>query len=141
MTDLLLDRKSGLYLKETPTKGRGLFCTTDIAAGETLEVTPAILLSGTATTHTDKTILRDYVFGIGKLSTATLKKAGLKSMKDVSCVVMGIASYCNSDENPNAEVVWEEENASLYYRLQATAAIPKDTEICTSYGDEWFEDR
>jgi hypothetical protein len=57
-----LDRKKGLYLKQTATKGRGVFCISDIAEGEILEVTPAILLDEKATAHIDKTILHRRAF-------------------------------------------------------------------------------
>ena len=136
-----LDRKPGLYLQHTATKGRGLFCTSDIKAGERLEVTPAIIMNDKESPDIEDTILADYVFKIGKMSKWLRKHAGVKKIDDVNCVVMGITSYCNHDENPNAEVLWDEENGSLLYILEATRFIPKHTEICTSYGDEWFADR
>lgn len=129
-----LDRKAGLYLKDTATKGRGVFCKTDIAKGEVLEVTPALILDGRSVDHADKTILGNYTFRIGNA----------KSVKNpaASCsVVMGIQSFCNHDEKPNAEIVWEEIDGSVYYILHATRRIPKDTEICTTYGKGWFKDR
>lgn len=138
---LKLDRKKGLYLKDTPTKGRGLFCVTAIKAGEELERTPAIILNERESDRVENTILRDYVFKTGVVSTGIKKSVGIKKLSETSCVVMGIASYCNHSESPNAEVVWEESKGSLYYVLQATKAIAKDTEICTTYGDTWFNER
>ncbi len=143
MTDTLtfLSRKQGLYLEDTLTKGRGLFCTDDIVADEELEVTPAIILNEQDNEHAEETILNDYVFTTGKISKALRDKHQIKKMGRTSCVVMGIASYCNHDEEPNAQVVWQESNGSLYYVLQATRDIPAGTEICTSYGEGWFETR
>lgn len=136
-----LDRKPGLYLKDTPSKGRGLFCETDIKKGETLETTPSIILKESEHGRAEKTILNNYVFAIEELSKDLRRKHGVKDLEEASCVVMGIASYANHDESPNAEVVWEEEDGTLYYSLQATKDIPAGTEICTSYGNGWFEDR
>jgi SET domain-containing protein len=136
-----LERKAGLYLKDTLDKGRGVFCTTDIKKGETLEITPALILNEKATDRINKTLLLNYVFSIGKISKHLLKKKTIRNTAGASCIVMGIGSFCNHSEKPNAEIVWEEENKTLYYSLQATKAIPKGTEICTSYGDIWFDDR
>jgi SET domain-containing protein len=136
-----LDRKKGLYLKNTGAKGRGVFCLDNIAAGETLEVTPAIVLNETATRHVDKTILLNYSFTTGKISKRLRQRADLKNPHDGSSVVMGIASFCNHAEHPNAEVLWQERGGTVYYVLSATRRIPRNTEICTGYGDSWFGDR
>jgi len=136
-----LDRKKNLYLKHTKTKGRGLFCTARIRAGEELEATPSLILVERAHEHIENTLLRDYVFKVGKISKKMRTQLGIKDMDAVSCVVMGIASFCNHDEEPNAEVAWEERDGTLYHVLRATQNIAKDTEICTSYGEGWFDDR
>ena len=54
---------------------------------------------------------------------------------------MGVISYCNHSEDPNAEVQWEEHDGTLYHLVKALRRIPKNTEICTTYGDGWFDDR
>lgn len=136
-----LDRKKNLFLKETRAKGRGLFCTSNIRKGEELEATPAIILTESMTKHVDKTILGNYVFKVEGISKKLQKKVGIKQLSKTSCVVMGITSFCNHDENPNAVVVWEQRGDTLYHVLQATNDIPKNTEICTSYGENWFEGR
>lgn len=137
-----LHRQPGLYLKETGTiKGRGVFCTTAIKPGTVLEVTPAIILNEKATDAVDKTVLVNYTFSTGKVSMRTRRQAKLKNPANASAVVMGMASFCNHCENPNAEIVWEEQDGSLYYILRATRAIPKGTEVCTTYGQTWFEER
>ncbi len=138
---VLLDRKQNLYLKNTARKGRGLFCSDSIAAGEELEFTPALILHEQDNLRAEKTILNNYVFTTGKISKKMQTELRIKKPAKTSCIVMGIASYCNHDETPNAEVVWQERNGTLYYILQATADIPPDTEICTSYGDDWFDNR
>jgi len=136
-----LDRKKNLYLKDTKQKGRGLFCKDPIKAGEILETTPAIIMNDDATNTIEDTILSNYVFKIGNISSKKRLQTGVKKIGDASCVVMGIASYCNHSEKPNAEILWDEENGTLYYMLRAIRKIPPNTEICTSYGDDWFDDR
>lgn len=136
-----LDRKKGLYLKHVETKGRGVFCAFDIRAGETLEISPCILLNERSTSLVDRTILGNYTFVAGTLSKEARKKASIKKASDASSIIMGIMSFCNHGEKPNAEVLWEEVGGTLYHTLRATRKIPKHTEICTTYGAGWFEDR
>jgi SET domain-containing protein len=136
-----LERAAGLYLKPTPTKGRGVFCDHDLKKGTVLEVTPALILNEDATDHIDKTRLVNYTFTVGKLTKSLAKKKKLKDVSQASCVIMGLMSYCNHSEKPNAEILWEEKLGTVYHTLQVTRDIPKHTEICTSYGAGWFDDR
>ncbi len=136
-----LDRKKGLYLKETAQKGRGVFCTGDIAEGEILEMTPAILLDERATTYAEKTILHDYKFKVEALSPSQRKLFHIETPNKSCFIVMGIMAFCNHAENPNADISWEEDDGSIYHTLEATRPIPKNTEICTSYGRGWFAKR
>ena len=136
-----LDRKKGLYLKHTDSKGRGVFCMSDIRAGEVLEVTPTIILNEAATNRIDNTILANYTFQLGAISKAHRKRLHVKNIKKCSGVIMGITSYCNHSDDPNAEVEWEEHQGTLYHLVKALRRIPKNTEICTTYGAGWFDDR
>lgn len=135
---LTFRRKEGLYLKPAGKKGRGVFCLTDISKGEILEVTPCILLDSAATDLADKTILRDYTFAIGDVN----KSHKIKNPELCSAVVMGIQAFCNhGGKLQNAEISWDETKDTVYYILTALADIPAGTEICTTYGDGWFDDR
>lgn len=136
-----MDRKAGLYLRDTGPKGRGLFCRYPIHEGEEIEVTPALILNEVDALRSEETLLRDYVFRLGDVSEEFLRQHDINDPDEANCVVMGIASYCNDAADYNAEVVYEEIDGTLYYTLQATKDIPAGTEICTSYGENWFEDR
>jgi len=138
---ITLNRKKDLYLKMTPAKGRGVFCRGNIKRGELLEVTPALLLNEKQTDAIGDTILMNYVFVAGGISKKLKDKTKIKKTGDACCVVMGLASYCNHDAKPNAEVIWEEVEGKLFFSLRATRNIPKNTEICTAYGRGWFKDR
>lgn len=136
-----LIRKPGLHLKDVGHKGRGVFCVTDIKKGETLELSPALLLDDKDTSRIDSTILSNYVFVIGNVSKAVKKAVKIKKTDDCSAVIMGVASFCNHDAHPNATIEWEETDGTLYYTLKAIRPIKKNQEICTSYGETWFRDR
>lgn len=135
-----LDRKSSLYLKKTPKKGRGVFATADIRKGEILEASPTLILSEQETDLAQKTILRDYIFTLGKISAKLKKIMKISKLDDGCCLIMGVATFCNHDEEPNAEIQWEEIDGTVYHTLRALKAIKKNTEICTSYGEGWFDD-
>lgn len=137
----ILYRKNGLYLKKTAYKGRGVFCEKPIKRGEVVEVTPSIILNDAATDHADETILLNYTFGLDNVSKKTRDLSHVKKVGRSSVLIMGVSAFCNHDENHNAEILWEEQDGKLHYTLRATKNIPKDTEICTDYGDGWFEDR
>lgn len=137
----ILVRNNDLYLSPSEGRGRGVFCRKDIRKGEALEVTPGLLLGTAATAHAEKTRLKDYVFATGRVSKKIAAQEKIKDMTDSSCVVMGIASFCNHSDSPNAEVQWEEKPDGIYFTLRSLKNIPKNTEICTSYGPNWFEDR
>ncbi len=136
-----LGRREGLYLKDVSTKGHGVFCTQDIKKGAVLEISPSVVLNEAATGHVDKTILVNYTFELGKPSKRLRDRARIRRMDQACVVIMGVASFCNHDEDPNAEILWEDRGGMLYYTLRARRNIPKNTEICTSYGDGWFDDR
>ncbi|MBU6474846.1 MAG: SET domain-containing protein-lysine N-methyltransferase [Alphaproteobacteria bacterium] len=136
-----LARKQGLYLKDTGHKGRGVFCTSDIRKGEILEVTPTLILNKPATEAIEDTVLGNYVFRIGAISKALRKRLGITDTTKCCGVIMGVISYFNHAEDPNAEVEWDEHDGTLYHQVRALRRIPKNTEICTSYGGGWFDDR
>lgn len=136
-----LDRKKGIYLKHTAAKGRGVFCVSDIEEGEIIEMSPAILLDEKETAHADKTILYDYKFKISTFSNSQRVLFHVEDPKKSCCIVMGVMSFCNHSENPNADIFWEEDEGSIYHFLEATRGIPKNTEICTNYGRGWFAKR
>ena len=136
-----LDRKKGLYLKQTRTKGRGVFCVSNIEEGEILESSPAILLGEAATAQAEKTILHDYKFKVGKLSNSQRAVFHIEKPEKSCCIVMGLMAFCNHDEDPNADIYWEEDEGTSYHFLEATRRIPKNTEICTNYGRGWFTQR
>ena len=137
-----LIRKPGLYIKDTRSeKGRGVFCKTAIKKGEILEITPSILLNESETVQVDKTRLVNYTFVMDGISSKLKKKNSIKKPDMASSVVMGVLTFCNHGNTNNATVLLDEKDGTLYYILKAVANIPPHTEICTTYGDGWFDER
>lgn len=85
-----------------------------------------------------KPFLRDYTFAIGDVN----KVHKIKQPELSSAVVMGIQAFCNhGGKVQNAEISWDETKDTVYYILTAIKDIPAGTEICTTYGEGWFDDR
>ena len=139
--NIRLDRRKGLYLGDAGVKGRGVFCTSDIAPGSLLEVAPSLVLNEAATRSIDKTALSNYTFMAGKVPKRVRDRLRIKKTEDCSSLIMGVATFCNHGVRPNAVVLWEEDEGTVYHTLQATRRIPKNTEICTAYGRGWFKGR
>lgn len=133
-----LFRHSGLYLAPVPKKGRGVFCTDDIAAGELIETSPLLILDEDDAKTTSDTMLSEYVFSAAWLPPAVYKREYVTDPKKASILVMGVSSFCNGQHDPNAELVLVKGHFAAYYDLKARRDIPKETEITVSYGLLWF---
>ena len=141
MKKTFFTRHETLYLNHTVDKGRGVFSTRRIRKGEKLEVAPALIMNEKDSAAIDKTLLVNYAFSIGKLSSTLRRKYGITDSKNCCAIVMGVASFCNHGEKPNADIQWEEHDATVYYELIALRDIAPGEEICTTYGSGWFEER
>lgn len=125
--------KKYLYLKESPGKGRGVFCNTDIAAGETIEVCPVIVVPADDFALLNTTSLSNYSFYFNK------------EEKTLS-LTMGFGSMYNHRQYPNAVYVLCPDERKMVFT--AHEDIPAHTEICINYGGaygedyaKWFTDR
>ena len=131
-------RHEGLYLAPVANKGRGVFCADDIKAGDVIETSPIIIVGEVDAEKLSDTMLRDYVFSASKLPSSVYKREYITDPKKASVLVMGVASFCNGRRDPNAELDLMKGHFAAYYQLKARKDIPKDTEICVSYGLWWF---
>ncbi|WP_343524589.1 SET domain-containing protein-lysine N-methyltransferase [Pedobacter sp.] len=125
--------KKKLYLKAVKGKGRGVFCTTNIAKGETIEVCPVIVIPAKDFAALNATVLMDYSFYFDKeVNTLSL--------------TMGFGSMYNHKQYPNAVYILDREKKQMLFT--AYEQIKAHTEICINYGGEygkdytkWFVDR
>ncbi len=120
-----------LEIRETKTKGRGVFAAKDFTPEEIIETCPVIELPEQDVGHIDKTKLFDYYFGWG----ANLKGAA---------IALGYGSLYNHSYEPNAQYEKDfERNAVIFTCLRP---IKKDEEITVNYSGNpysktpvWFE--
>lgn len=122
-----------LYLKNIKGKGRGVFCHTDLAEGEVIEVCPVIIIPAEEFAPLSATAMMDYSFYFNK-EEHTLSLA------------MGFGSMYNHRQFPNAVYLLNREAKQLVFTAREN--IGAHTEICINYGGEygidynkWFIDR
>ena len=123
------------YVKDTGTpKGRGVFASRALRAGEVVEVCPVLLLHVSFDKLPDE--IRRVVFNWSKLA----------NMTGVHALALGYGSMYNH-ANP-ANVRYEASEDGAYLRLVATEAIGCDSELTINYNaigggtrsesDDWF---
>jgi hypothetical protein len=137
-----LPRKSGLYIKHVPPKGRGVFCSEPIAAGEIIEVSPVLIFAEPDVDNLQYTSLSNYLFGAkSSYSQSVYIRLNIFDPSKAVSLPMGITSFCNHLADANAGYAAAEEDNIPFFVLGAVRDIPPDTEICISYGATWFDIR
>ena len=105
-------------------KGRGLVATEDIPARTEIVTCPVIVYDDTDAGRISKTRLGDYNFRFGE-------------RQNRACIILGVISLCNHADEPNAEIVCDED--ALMVSLVATRPIGAGEEICIRYRRPlWF---
>ncbi len=122
-----------LYIKKVKGKGRGVFCNRPIAAGETIEVCPVVVVPADNTETIQRTKLSDYCFCFNR-------------EENTLSLVMGFGSVYNYARYPNALYMLYPALKIMIYT--AVKDIPAHIEICINYSGEygrdygnWFSDR
>lgn len=117
-----------LVVKAVPGKGRGVFATEDIAAGEVFEVCPAIPISREDYRHIAPTVLDQYLFQWREGDAEPYPLA----------LVLGYGSLYNHSSKPNAEIEQIFDRNVVVFT--AKTPIRAGEEICFDYECPiWFE--
>lgn len=118
---------------DTPGKGRGIFALRKIAAGETIEEAPVVVVPESEVARLDATVLGDYYFLWG----ADEKQAAL---------LLGLCSLCNHSYAPNARFLLHPDRQTIEF--VALRDIAEGEEVTTNYNGNpksrepvWFEAR
>jgi len=111
-----------IYIKQTPAKGMGVYAGEDIKNGELIEKCYLIKVD-TPQEHLGN--IYDYVFNYpqgGKFQFLVLP--------------LGAGCVYNHDDNNNA--IWKTSKEPMHFDYIAVKDIKKDEEICTHYGDFYW---
>lgn len=121
----------GLYTIVTSEKGRGVFCTTPISAGDTIEICQIIKIPKAQLPIIHKSVLHDYYFLWG-------------SDMDECALALGFGSLYNHETHPNANFILDLEQETI--DIIAIKDILPGSEITINYHGEpgdasplWFE--
>lgn len=116
----------GLYIQDTPDKGRGVFCLYPILKGTTIEESPVLVMSAADRIHLDQTPLKDYIFEWGEDHLSC-------------CTAWGYLSMYNHSYNSNAEYFMDFETRTM--SIVAVRDIAIGEEITTNYNGDWNDEK
>jgi SET domain-containing protein len=115
----------------SPNKGRGVFATRRIGAGEVIEEGPVIVMPGRDIEHLERTALLEYYFNWGPEA-------------DEGALLLGLCSLCNHSYQPNARFDRLPEAGTI--RFVALRDIEAGEEVTTNYNGNpdsqepvWFD--
>lgn len=105
-------------IKKHKTMGRGLFATEDIKKGETIEVSPVVVLDPKSTERLDRTFLMSYVFHWSRGRSA---------------IGLGYGSLFNHSDT-DANVDWKPDEKKNVIRYKTSRSIKKGEQLLINYG-------
>ncbi|MER9250045.1 SET domain-containing protein-lysine N-methyltransferase [Mesorhizobium sp. M0590] len=121
----VFDRTSAVYVKNVPRKGRGVFANVKFNVGDIIERAPTLAFDGVEKNLLDRTGLFEYYFIRHDCKLKTDPAAGY--------VVFGIISVVNHSFDPNAQIVWTDEDSGAWARIVAIKDINVGEEITHRY--------
>ncbi len=114
--------KSFLYIKNIPSKGRGVFTREKIKANVIIEESPVIIMSARDRVLLDKTLLYDYIF-----------EWGIK--KDKCCMALGYISVYNHSQKSNCEYFMDFDDATI--QIKTIRPVNEEEELTINYNGSW----
>lgn len=127
MTEKIFDRSNAIYVKNIHQKGRGVFANIPFVSGDVIERAPTWEVDKTAAKLLDITGLFEYYFGRPEKFVENESLAGY--------VIFGFTSVVNHSWNPNAKIVWDDEETGAWASIVAIKDIQVDEEITHQYTD------
>ncbi len=114
--------KPDLFIKNTDTKGRGVFTRMAITVDTVIEIAPVIVMSKEDRIHIDKTLLHDYIFEWG-------------TQKDKCCMALGYVPMYNHSYKSNCEYFMDFEKDII--AVKTVRNIKKGEELTINYNGDW----
>ncbi len=116
----------GLYIERSEGKGRGVFTSVDLAAGQVVEISPVIVMSNDERKLLDKTLLHDYIFEWGM-------------EKDKCCMALGYVAVYNHSYTSNCEHEMDYEEGVI--KIKTIREIKKGEELFINYNGNWNDEK
>lgn len=125
MVDKVFDRGNAVYVKTVPRKGRGVFANIPFRAGDVIERAPTWGFDDAQAKLLDRTRLFEYYF---VRDDRHLEESALTGY-----VIFGFISMVNHSFNPNARIVWTDEESGAWASIVAIRDITVGEEITHQY--------
>ena len=116
-------RHPDIYIANAESKGRGIYCKTDLPADVVIEIAPVIVMSEDDRKLLDKTLLHDYIF------EWTPDGAGM------CCMALGYVPIYNHSYTSNCEYVMNYEEQTI--SILTMRPIPAGEELTINYNGDW----
>ncbi|MGY3197329.1 hypothetical protein ACVIWU_006695 [Bradyrhizobium sp. USDA 4509] len=127
MVDRVFDRSNALYVKTVPRKGRGVFANIPFKLGDVIDRAPTWGFDDVAAELLDRTGVFEYYF--------VRNDRHPKGAPPVGYVLFGLISMVNHSSNPNARIVWADEESGAWASIVAIKDIKVDEEITHRYAN------
>ncbi|MDH2406961.1 SET domain-containing protein-lysine N-methyltransferase [Bradyrhizobium sp. SSUT18] len=125
MIDKVFDCSNTVYIKTLPRKGRGVFANIPFNVGDVIERAPTWGFDDAAAELLDRTGIFQYYF--------VRNDRHLQGDSVTGYVVFGFISIVNHSFNPNARIVWADDDSGTWASIVATKDIKIDEEITHRY--------
>ena len=116
-------RHPDIYIAITESKGRGIYCKTDLPADQVIEISPVIVMSEDDRKLLDKTLLHDYIF--------EWTPDGAR----MCCMALGYVPIYNHSYTSNCEYVMNYEEQTI--SILTMRPIPAGEELTINYNGDW----
>ncbi len=113
---------TGIEMRDTELKGRGMFALHDIARGTVLEVAPVIAMNEADRILLEQTALNNYIFEWGNDSKQC-------------CMALGYVAIYNHSYESNCEYEMDFENNTI--TVKSIRDVSKGEELTINYNGDW----
>lgn len=119
--------KNELFVAEVEQKGRGVYTSVDIPEGETIEVSPVIVMAADDRQHLDKTKMHDYIF--------EWEPNGRK----LCCVAQGYIAVYNHSYESNCEYYMDYKEDVI--TIKTIRAVKAGEELTINYNGDYDNEK
>ena len=116
-------RHPDIYIANAESKGRGIYCKTDLPADVVIEIVPVIVMSEDDRKLLDKTLLHDYIF--------EWTPDGAR----MCCMALGYVPIYNHSYTSNCEYVMNYDEQTI--SILTMRPIPAGEELTINYNGDW----
>ncbi|WP_375784861.1 SET domain-containing protein-lysine N-methyltransferase [Bradyrhizobium sp. Pha-3] len=126
MVDKVFDRSNAMYVKTVRRKGRGVFANIPFKVGDVIDRAPTWGFDDAAAKLLDRTRLFEYYF---------VRPDRNQGNSLTGYVVFGLISIVNHSLDPNARIVWTDEESGAWASIVAIKDINVGEEITHRYAN------